>query len=63
MHRGSADSRGNDDGIGLENDAIVDDFVNSQGYEVVVFDNGTLVDRVSVSCVSNQVEIDVRQRF
>lgn len=42
----AADALDDDCGIGLENDAVVDDFVNGEGDEVVVFDNGALVHRL-----------------
>ena len=41
--RRTADPRSNQDGIGFENDSIVDDFVDGQGEEVVVFHNCALI--------------------
>lgn len=39
----SADARRNDYRVSLEDDAVVDNLVNGQRDEVVVFDNGALV--------------------
>ena len=43
LHGRSADAAGDDDGVGLEDDAVVDDFVDAEGDEVVVFDDGAFV--------------------
>ena len=49
----AADALDNDCGISFEDDAVVDDFVNGERGEVVVFDNGALVDGLpGVSSVS-----------
>ena len=64
LGRGLADARGDNDGVGLEDDAVVNELVNGEGlfwsilrvqvlpsrtyHEVVVLDDGALVDRVSV---------------
>jgi hypothetical protein len=39
-----ADALHDDGGVGLEDDAVVDDFVDGEGYQVVVLDDGSLVD-------------------
>lgn len=41
------DSAGDDYGVGFEDDAVVDDFVDREGGEVVVLNQGALVDGVS----------------
>jgi hypothetical protein len=41
------DSAGDDYGVGLEDNAVVNDFVDGEGREVVVLDQGALVDGVS----------------
>ena len=41
-------SAGDDYGVGLEDDAVVDDFVNREGGEVIVLDECALIDGVSV---------------
>lgn len=38
-----ADSLDDDGGIGLEDDAVVDDLVNCEGHEVVVLNDGPFV--------------------
>lgn len=73
LHRGHvlrrwlADTRGDDDGVGLEDDAVVDELIDGERlgglaestgsvqllvayHEVVVLDDGALVDRVPASC-------------
>lgn len=45
VRRRTADARGNKDGVGLEDDTVVDDLVDSQGDEVVVLDDSALVSR------------------
>lgn len=44
-------SAGDDYGVGLEDDAIVNDFVDREGSEVVVLDERALVNGVSVGVV------------
>lgn len=46
LSRGPANARRDGDGVGLEDDSVVDELVNGQGDEVVVFDDGALVDTV-----------------
>lgn len=46
--RRSADAASDDDGVGLEDDAVVDDLVNGQRSQIVVFNQRAFVDRVSV---------------
>lgn len=41
--RRPADSLDNDRRVCLEDDAVVDNFVNGEGYEVIVFDYSALV--------------------
>lgn len=43
LRRGLADSTGNNHGVRLEDDAVVDDFVDGEGDKVVVFDDGAFV--------------------
>jgi hypothetical protein len=66
LGRGLADARGNDDGVGLENDAVVDELIDGEGlfwlvlfvqvmvcvtyHEVVVLDDGAFIDRVPALC-------------
>ena len=45
-------SAGDDDGVGLEDDAVVDDFVDCERGEVVVLDQCALVDGVSAGGVA-----------
>ena len=47
LRRSLADPARDDDGIRLEHDAVVDDLVDRERDEVVVFDDGALVDGVS----------------
>jgi hypothetical protein len=48
--RGRArDSAGDNHGVGLEDDAVVDDLVDGEGSQVVVLDERALVDGVSVA--------------
>ena len=44
LRRRPADSLDDDGGIGFKDDAVVDDFVDGKGHEVVVLDDGSLVD-------------------
>lgn len=44
LRRRLAHSLNDDGGVGFENDAVVDDLVNSEGNEVVVFNDCALVD-------------------
>jgi len=41
-----ADALDDDSGVGLKDDAVVDYLVDSEGDEVVVLDDGSLVDRL-----------------
>lgn len=43
LGRGAGDTGGDDDGIGLENDAVVDYLVDGERDEVVVFDQSAFV--------------------
>lgn len=42
----AADPLDDDGRVGLQDDAIVDNFINGQRDEVVVFDNGSLINRL-----------------
>ena len=46
--RGTADARGDQNRVRLEDNTVVDDLVDSQGDEVVVFDDGAFVRGASV---------------
>lgn len=46
LGRCAADALDNNRGVGLEDDAVVDNLVNGEGNQVIVFDNGTLIDRL-----------------
>lgn len=48
-------SAGDDYGVGLEDDAVVDDLVDREGGEVVVLDECALVDGVSVGIEVSRV--------
>ena len=52
LRRWAGDSAGDDYRVGLEDDAVVDDLVDGEGGQVVVLDDGALVDRVPAWCVS-----------
>lgn len=55
--RGSAaDALDDNGGIRLENDAVVDNLVDGERDEVVVFDNGALVDRLP------RVEVSIAEK-
>lgn len=51
MRRGTADALGDNQRVRLEDDAVVDDLVDGEGDEVVVFDDGAFVDGLSVGDV------------
>lgn len=44
LSRSFAHALDNDSGVGLEDNAVIDDLVNGEGDKVVVLDNGALVD-------------------
>lgn len=41
--RRAADTRSDHDGVGLENNAVIDSLVNGKGNKIVVLDDGALV--------------------
>lgn len=43
LHGRPADATGDNNGVRFEDDAVVDDFVDGEGDEVVVFDDGAFV--------------------
>ena len=47
LRGGAADALHDNRGVRLEDDAVVDNLVNGKGDEVVVFDDGALVDGLS----------------
>jgi hypothetical protein len=49
LRRRARDSAGDDHGVGLEDDAVVDDFVDGERGQVVVLDERALVDGVPVA--------------
>jgi hypothetical protein len=49
LRRWAGDSAGDDYRVGLEDDAVVDDLVDGEGGQVVVLDEGALVDGVPVA--------------
>lgn len=51
LGRSTADTRGNEHRISLENDSIVDDLVNSEGNKVVVLDDSALVGGTPVKTI------------
>lgn len=48
LGRGAADALNDDGGVRLEDNAVVDNLVNGQRYQVVVLDDGAAVDRLPV---------------
>lgn len=62
--RCSADTLHDDGGIRFEDDAVVDDLVDSEGDKVVVFDYGAFVYRLpipSISTLSSSIPVPFRQ--
>ncbi len=64
LGRCAADALDYDRGVGLEDDAVVNNLVNGKRNEVVVFDNGALVNRLpkemEVSIVWYAAGLDAR---
>lgn len=66
LRRGSTDALHNNGGVGFEDDAVVDNLVDGKGDEVVVFNNGPLVNRLleqEMQRVANRQDRVVQQDF